>query len=82
MKRLEDEFCLLLEGVSMVEAELAQGLLLGADIPCLLQGPDFDMAELGVAARGSVRGTNVYVPTAAEAAARELLDEAWEAPED
>ncbi len=85
MTTLDEEFCLLLEGVPQLEAELARGVLEAADIPCLIQGPDFDVAELGVAAHGALRGTNVYVPRQAEAAARKALEHAWpeeKAPEE
>jgi len=77
MKRLEDEFCLLLEAVDTVDAELAKSVLEAGEVPCLIQGPDFDVVELGRAAHDMLRGTNVYVPKEAEEKARALLAEAW-----
>ncbi len=77
MKRLSDEFAVLLEAVSAIEAGMARSLLEAADIPCLIAGPDFDVAELGHAAHDSLRGTNVYVPKAAFERAQALLADAW-----
>ena len=58
-------------------ADLARNLLETAGIPVYLDSPDFDVAELGVAAHGMLRGMSVYVPASAAKRAREILDEAW-----
>ncbi len=68
---------LLLDTVNQVTADLARNLLQGAGIPVCLDSPDFDIAELGVAAHGMLRGMSVYVPASALARAREILAEAW-----
>jgi hypothetical protein len=77
MTRYEDDYALVLEGVDKMVADMARGLLNAAGIPSMVHGPDFDVAELGVAAHSSVRGVGVYVPKAAEARAREILGEAF-----
>jgi len=77
MKRLDEEFAVLLEAVAPLEAEMARSLLEAEDIPCLVQGPDFDMAELGRAAHDAVRGTSLYVPKAALERAQAVLAAAW-----
>jgi len=77
MGRPDEDFALLVEAADSVECNLARNLLDEAGIPCLIHGPDFDIAELGVVAHQNVRGVNVYVPKAALEAARRVLAEAW-----
>ena len=77
MKKMDEEFALLLEAVDATEAGLAQSLLKAEGIPCVIQGPDFDVVELGRAAHDSARGTNVYVPHAAYEQAQTILKLAW-----
>ena len=77
MAKPSDDFALLLEASSPVEVELARGLLDAAGIPCLVHGPDFDIAELGRAAHDAVRRPNVYVPKSALERATAVLQEAW-----
>lgn len=76
MKRNEDEFALLLEGVNGIEAGMAKSLLAAEGIPCLVQGPDFDVAELGRAVHDMARGTNLFVPRQALVRAQRILDAA------
>ena len=68
---------LLLEGASRVEIDLAQSLLKEGGIPSVVEGPDFDVAELGRAAHDMIRGQNLYVPTSTLERARAVLDTAW-----
>ena len=77
MSDSHEEPRLLLDSVDQVTADLACSLLDGAGIPTLKHGPDFDVAELGVAAHTAVRGISVFVPTSAHAAARDVLVGAW-----
>lgn len=77
MREANKEIVLLLRGVGTIESELAKNLLADAGIPCLTKGPDFDVAELGAAAHGMVRGIDLYVPKSALELARSILDEAW-----
>ncbi len=72
---------MLLEGINGVEANMARSLLAGAGIPCLLHGPDFDVAELGRAVHDSVRGTSLLVPQTALERAREVLQESGWSPD-
>jgi len=71
------ESALLLDTVDSVTADLARNLLETAGIPVFLDSPDFDVAELGVAAHGVLRGMSVYVPASALERSRKILDEAW-----
>ena len=71
------EKALLLDTVDKVTADLARNLLETAGIPVFLDSPDFDVAELGVAAHGMLRGMSVYVPGSALERSREILAEAW-----
>ena len=73
----DEEFALLLEAANPEEVAMARGLLESADIPCLVHGPDFDVAELGTAAHARIRHQNVYVPNAAFEKASAILAEAW-----
>ena len=77
MSKPEDDFALLVEGGNAVRLDLARNLLEEAGLPCLIHGPDFDVAELGFAAHAAVRHANLYVPTEALEKARALLAEAW-----
>lgn len=77
MGRIADDYAILLDSTSQVEAQLAQGLLTEAGIPCLLHGPDFDRVELGYTVHGTAFGVSVYVPQAALEQARAVLREAW-----
>ena len=77
MKSVPEEHDLLLDTVDRVTAELARGLLEEAQIPTLFHSPDFDVAELGVAAHQTLRGVSVYVPRGQRARAQAILDEAW-----
>jgi hypothetical protein len=77
MGRLQDEYAAVLENADLVAAELAKGLLAESGIPCLLHGPDFDVAELGVTGHMGVRGTSVLVPRSALTRAVAVLRGAW-----
>ena len=81
MNRNDDHTAVLLEGASSTELGLAKNLLAEAGIPCVVQGPDFDVAELGAAAHQSVRGGDLLVPRSALEKARELLEAAWGPPD-
>ena len=72
-----EDFALLLEAANPEEVEMARGLLASAGIPCLVHGPDFDVAELGTAAHAVIRHQNVYVPNSAFEQASTILAEAW-----
>lgn len=72
-----EDRAVLLEGASMVEVDLARGLLAEAGIPCVVVGPDFDVAELGRAVHDTIRGRTVVVPRSALARARAVLAAAW-----
>ena len=74
---LDDEFALVLDTIPKIKADLACNLLKGEGIPSMQHSPDFDVAELGVAAHAAVRGVSVYVPKAAKERALEILREAW-----
>lgn len=74
---LDDEFALVLDTIPKIKADLACNLLKGEGIPSMQHSPDFDVAELGVAAHAAVRGVSVYVPKAASERAFEILREAW-----
>ncbi len=77
MSSIEKDYARLLDTVTKVTADLACEVLNGAGIPCLQHGPDFDMAELGAAAHGFVRGVSVFVPKSAVERARAILVETW-----
>jgi len=77
MAATRDDPAVLLEAANPTVLELARGLLAEAGIPCLVQGPDFDVAELGLAAHQSVRGGDLLVPASALERARAVLEEAW-----
>ena len=75
--RLKNDYALVLKAGNTVQADLARNLFTEAGIPCLVHGPDFDIAELGIAAHNMLRGTNVYVPHELRNRAREVLEAAW-----
>jgi hypothetical protein len=77
MKRLSEEFDLLLNGIDPMEGEMARELLSEHGIPSLVQGPDFDVVEFGSAAHGVTRHPDLYVPKGSRIAARAILAEAW-----
>jgi hypothetical protein len=77
MGRPSDDYAVLLKGADTVELDLARNLLREADIPHLVHGPDFDVAELGVAGHHMVRGSNLYVPRELRGRARDVLRAAW-----
>jgi putative intracellular protease/amidase len=76
MKRYDEEFAVLLEGINGMQAGMAASLLEDAGIPCMQHGPDFDMAEFGSAAHAMLRGTSLLVPHSALQRAQEELDRA------
>jgi len=81
VKRYDEEFAVLLEGINAFQADMAAGLLEGAGVPCMQHGPDFDVAELGRAAHAMLRGTSLLVPHSALARAQAILEEAgWGEP--
>jgi len=73
----DEEVALLREALDQVECDLARNLLGEAGIPCLVEGPDFDIAELGRSAHANVRGQSLYVPRSALERARRVLEQAW-----
>lgn len=73
----DEERALLLEGANRIRIELARNLLAEAGIPCVVEGPDFDVAELGSAAHDMIRGQDLLVPRSALERARSILDQAW-----
>jgi hypothetical protein len=77
MKKMSDEFDVLLPAVDPIEGDLARELLDESGIPSMLHGPDFDMAEFGVAAHAVVRHRALLVPRGARARARQVLADAW-----
>lgn len=77
MSSLDEKFALVLDTVSAVKADLACNLLSAEGIPTYQHSPDFDVAELGVAAHAAVRGVSVYVPKRAREWALEILEDAW-----
>jgi hypothetical protein len=72
-----EERALLLANANTIDVELVRGLLSAADIPCVIEGPDFDVAELGRSAHDMIRGQSVFVPRSALERAQEVLDRAW-----
>ena len=78
MTRPSDEYALLIAAASPVDAELAEQVLKGAGIPCLLHGMDRDLAELGAAVHMQISRPDVYVPKTAYDAAVKALQAAWE----
>jgi hypothetical protein len=77
MGRLQDEYAVVLDEADLVAAELAKGLLEAEGIPCLLHGPDFDVAEFGTAGHAVVRGRAVLVPRVERERALAILRGAW-----
>ena len=76
MKRFDEEFAVLLEGINGIQASMAANLLKDVGIPTLQHGPDFDVAEFGSAAHAMLRGTSLLVPHEALARAKKELDDA------
>lgn len=72
-------FALLLDGIGLLERDLARNLLESAGIPCLVDEPDLIEGCLGALRMPGV--TRIYVPPSALARARSLLGEAWGDPE-
>lgn len=68
---------MVLEAAGSLDCNMARNLLEEAGIPCLVHGPDFDVAELGVVSHQNVRGASVYVPKSAYERAMRVLAEAW-----
>ena len=77
MKKMRDEFDVLLPSVDPLEGELARDLLEQEGIPSMLHGPDFDKAELGLLVHSVVRHPGLLVPKGSRARARAILVEAW-----
>lgn len=77
MKQPNEGFAVLAEGLNGVSLALAKNVLEVAGIPCLVDGPDFDVAELGRAAHDQVRGGVLLVPRPLLARARAALEAAW-----
>lgn len=77
MDRLDEDFAVAAEGLDGMALSLGRNLLEVAEIPCLADGPDFDMAELGRAAHDQIRGGKLLVPKALLEKARAVLREAW-----
>jgi hypothetical protein len=77
MKKLSEEFDLLLSSVDPMEADMARELLSEHGIPSMTDGPDFDVVEMGSASHGVARHPDLYVPKGSKIAARAILAEAW-----
>ncbi len=77
MKKMRDEFDVLLPSVDPLEGEMARELLEERGIPSMLHGPDFDTAELGLLAHNVTRHPGLLVPKGSRTRAREILVEAW-----
>lgn len=75
MPRYDEEFALLASNLDELEVGMLRSLLEAAAIPCLVHGPDFDIAELG-ASHALLRGRDVLVPPSALERARAVLEEA------
>ena len=73
----DEDFAQLLDSSNAVEIDLARNLLEAAGIPSLTTGPDFDIAELGVASHMASRGASLYVTRDRLDEARGVLREAW-----
>ncbi len=83
MQPNSEEFAVLLEGINAYEAGMVRSLLDAAGIPSLAHGPDFDIAELGLAAHDVLRGTNILVPHTALESAKQVLEESgWYAQQE
>lgn len=76
LKRYDEEFAVLLEGINGMQAGMAASLLEDVGIPTMQHGPDFDVAELGSATHSMLRGTSLLVPHSALTRARKVLDDA------
>ena len=58
----DQERALLLEGADSIKIDLAKQLLAEAGIPCDVEGPDFDVAELGRVAQQRLRERSGTTP--------------------
>ncbi len=80
MRRFDEEYAVLLEGINGIEAGMASSVLEVEGIPSMKHGPDFDVGEFGSAAHDMLRGTALLVPHSALERARELLEQCgWSA---
>lgn len=77
MKKMSDEFDVLLRAVDPIEGEMARDVLEARGIPSMMHGADFDAAELGVASHAVLRHRDLLVPKGSHALARSVLVEAW-----
>jgi hypothetical protein len=77
MKRMNEEFDVLLFSIDPIAGDLARDLLSGVNIPSMLNGPDFDRAELGLATHNVIRHPDLLVPKGSREKARAVLVEAW-----
>jgi hypothetical protein len=77
MSSLDQDYARVLSGIDPLTGEMAKNLLAEAGIPSLLSGPDYNAAEAGAALHNHARTLAVFVPRAAEALARDVLDEAF-----
>lgn len=75
MKHPNEDLAVAAEGLNGVSLALAKNVLDVAGIPCMVHGPDFDVAELGRAAHDQVRGGVLLVPRTLLARARAALEE-------
>jgi hypothetical protein len=73
-----DEFDLLLEAPTSVEADMAREILGQAGIPTYFHGRDRDMAELGTAIHYNLTRPDVFVPKGRRAEAQAILKETWD----
>jgi hypothetical protein len=78
MSSPRDEFDLLLEAPTSVEADMAREILAQRGIPTFLHGKDRDLAELGAAIHSAYTQPDLFVPKGRRAEARAILDEAWD----
>lgn len=77
MKRMHDEFDLLLSSIDPIAGAMAGELLEEQGIPSMLHGPDFDRAELGLLVHSVVRHPDLLVPKGSREKARAILVGAW-----
>jgi hypothetical protein len=77
MTRLDQDYARVLSGIDPLTGEMAKNLLLEAGVPSLVTGPDYNTAEAGALRYNHARTLAVFVPRAAEALARDVLDEAF-----
>ena len=77
MQRPSQEFALVVRAANKVEIDLARDLLSQEQIPLLVHGPDFDVAELGAEVHHQLRARDLYVPRELRGRALEVLSTAW-----